>query len=449
MRILHYALGFPPYRTGGLTKYCVDLMKLQKKEGHSVALMWPGKISVVNKKVHVVKHKGWNSIGNFELINPLPVALDEGIVNVDAYIQATSKEIFWSFLGKYKPDVIHIHTLMGLYSEFINVANEMKIKVIYTSHDYFGICPKVTLFYNGKVCDEVECKNCYACNQGALSLKKIILLQSPVYRKLKNTALIKKMRKVHRNNFFDNEKKQKEDVNDRRHECEYETLRQYYIEMLKKVDVIHFNSSLTASVYCKYFEPKNYKVIPITHNDIRDNRKIKRFESNCLNLTYLGPAKEFKGFYFLISVLDNLWNEEITNFKLKIFTQISINRPYIECEPYGYNYGQLKEIFASTDLLVAPSLWYETFGFTVLEALSYGVPVLVSDHVGAKDIVSMIQPEGVLPVKEENFVNAIRKIIQNRKILCEYNYKICNTDILPKQLPYEELYTFEGESNEC
>ena len=38
-------------------------------------------------------------------------------------------------------------------------------------------------------------------------------------------------------------------------------------------------------------------------------------------------------------------------------------------------------------MLVAPSIWYETFGFTVLEALSYGLPVIVSDHVGAKDIV--------------------------------------------------------------
>mgnify|MGYP001344578015 CR=1 FL=1 len=37
MRILHYGLGFPPYRTGGLTKYCVDLMLIQKKMGHDVA----------------------------------------------------------------------------------------------------------------------------------------------------------------------------------------------------------------------------------------------------------------------------------------------------------------------------------------------------------------------------------------------------------------------------
>jgi glycosyltransferase involved in cell wall biosynthesis len=40
-----------------------------------------------------------------------------------------------------------------------------------------------------------------------------------------------------------------------------------------------------------------------------------------------------------------------------------------------------------TDVLVAPSICFETFGFTVLEALSFGVPVIVSDCVGAKEII--------------------------------------------------------------
>ena len=53
----------------------------------------------------------------------------------------------------------------------------------------------------------------------------------------------------------------------------------------------------------------------------------------------------------------------------------------------GFSQPELKDIFSNADVLVAPSVWYETFGFTVLEALSYGVPVIVSDHVGAKDIV--------------------------------------------------------------
>ena len=53
----------------------------------------------------------------------------------------------------------------------------------------------------------------------------------------------------------------------------------------------------------------------------------------------------------------------------------------------GFTHGELEKIMNEADMLVAPSIWYETFGFTVLEALSYGLPVIVSDHVGAKDIV--------------------------------------------------------------
>ena len=57
MKILHYALGFPPYRSGGLTKFCVDLMVQQAKEGHSVAMIWPGQMGFINKQVAIRKQK--------------------------------------------------------------------------------------------------------------------------------------------------------------------------------------------------------------------------------------------------------------------------------------------------------------------------------------------------------------------------------------------------------
>ena len=57
MNILHYALGFPPYRSGGLTKLCIDLMEQQVKEGHTVAMLWPGQMGVVNQKVAIKNHE--------------------------------------------------------------------------------------------------------------------------------------------------------------------------------------------------------------------------------------------------------------------------------------------------------------------------------------------------------------------------------------------------------
>lgn len=60
MNILHYALGFPPYRSGGLTKLCIDLMEQQVKEGHTVAMLWPGQMGVVNQKVAIKNTKMQN-----------------------------------------------------------------------------------------------------------------------------------------------------------------------------------------------------------------------------------------------------------------------------------------------------------------------------------------------------------------------------------------------------
>ena len=80
MRILHYALGFPPYRTGGLTKYCIDLMLQQKNKGHEVAMMWPGAFSLTGHFVRLKKDKKTvenAEIDSYEVINPLPVPLDE------------------------------------------------------------------------------------------------------------------------------------------------------------------------------------------------------------------------------------------------------------------------------------------------------------------------------------------------------------------------------------
>ncbi len=203
MRILHYALGFPPFRTGGLTKYCTDLMLTQIEQGHYVGLCWPGQIGLIDKRIRIRKTKDWKGILSFEIVNPLPVALDEGILDIEAYIKTVDSKPYFEFLKELSPDAIHIHTLMGLHQEFIDAAKQLGIRLVFTSHDYYGLCPKVTLFHDGKPCDDDHhCEDCIRCNLSALSIKKITLLQSPFYRILKNTSVVKRMRQRHRREFF-------------------------------------------------------------------------------------------------------------------------------------------------------------------------------------------------------------------------------------------------------
>lgn len=389
MKILHYFLGFPPYRSGGLTKYCCDLMRGQIEQGNAVSALWPGMMIPGIKKVSIKKRKPINEIENYELINPLPVALDEGILDTSAYMRACDAECYRVFLDEVKPEVVHIHTLMGLHKEFVSVIQEKGIRSVFTTHDYYGLCPKVNLFRFGRSCeDDHECKDCLNCNLRALSIEKIILLQSPVYRILKNSWMVKQLRRQHRNRHV--AQKEPDVVKDA--ECigkaaDYQKLRQYYIGMLEQIDCIHFNSTVTSDVYRRYMTPKESKVMTITHRDIKDRRESESIPSDILRIAYMSPTKPYKGFDVLTNALDELWREGRRKFELLVFFPVTQPSPYMKVREDGYKYHELEEIFAHVDVLAAPSIWYETFGFTALEALSFGVPVIVSDRVGAKDIV--------------------------------------------------------------
>lgn len=431
MDILHYSLGFPPYRSGGLTKFCMDLMEKQCEYGHKVSMLWPGKIKLLDKQTSITPKKpqivSKYSISNYEIVNPLPVSYDEGVYNTKEFMKKGSEKVFREFLLRLKPDVIHIHTFMGLHREFLEVAKELKIQTVFTTHDFFSMCPKVTLFRDNQICSSMlSCAECNLCNSSALSKNKIFLLQSPLYRKLKNNTLVRYFRRKHRNSYFESQIDENRDENKNGEKKDYVNLRNYYYSMLRLIDCIHYNSTISKYVYEKIFSnlPKGI-VYPISHSGIKDNRKIKKFSDNELKIRFLGQPSGAKGFYILKSALDRLYKESNINFKLFLHYVPSQLEEYMIVED-SFSSDELGDIFDNTDILVAPSIWYETFGFTVLEALSYGVPVIVSDTVGAKDIIG--ENCGIVIDK----INAI-KLNEALSNLKSENLKFMNENILCRQ----------------
>ena len=195
MKILHYSLGMPPYRAGGLTKYCMDLMKVEQEEGHQVELLWPGVLN--GGKTKIKKKKRKYHFENYEMINPLPVSLLGGIKDFAAYTRKVESKPFVDFLENNHYDVIHLHTIMGLPKEFLEVAKMLRIRVVYTSHDYFGICPTGSMLRDDKQCEfDRECTHCANCCRNAMSIKKARILQSVPYRALKGIPHIDVLKKI-------------------------------------------------------------------------------------------------------------------------------------------------------------------------------------------------------------------------------------------------------------
>ncbi|CDM69230.1 group 1 glycosyl transferase [Clostridium bornimense] len=430
MRILHYSLGLPPYRTGGLTKYSYDLMLEQTNQGDQVYLLFPGEIKMIDNEPKIRYYSRHKNINVYEIINPLSVPLMKGTKDLDMFMKKSNKEVFVKFLQNTKIEIVHIHTIMGLFVEFLEACKELNLKIVYTTHDYFGLCTKVSFIdYNGKLCERRELDKCRICNAHGSSTKVIKILQSPLYRFAKNKGIITffnrklSLIKSHEKNTEIDDTNNIYKLNDEK----YKRLIEYYNSIFSLVDWFLFNSSVAREIYKSYIEC-NGEVVTITHSDIKDNRKKRNYSGKKLKLTYLGPCKEYKGFYLLEDVMKELEKELYSDIELNVYGDEK--RSWNEVKNINingkYEYKDLKYIFDNTDILLVPSIWNETFGFVTLEALSYGIPVIVTNKVGSKDLLGKsATSKGIIvsPLRDE-LKDTIINVFKDRNILRNMNNNI-------------------------
>lgn len=382
MKILHYSLGFPPERSGGLVRYSIDLAKEQANHGNEVTFLYPGRLSFIHKDPYIKKdkkHSEKNFI-SFSLVNSLPLPIFGGIKIPNDFNKKVNPLIFKKFLLKIKPDVIHIHTIMGLYKEFFTTAHDLHIKIIFTSHDYFGIAPEPTFFYmGGNYIDNNSVHQWIKISQTALSTKKLRLFQSKLYPVIR---IIAKFLKV---NYSANTSKKDSVRNKQKRIVDFKNLKQYYLDIFAMIDFFHFNSTLSQKIYSLYLNlnVNNFKCISITNKRIKNRLDIHSTHVP-LRVGYIGQYKDFKGFYDFLKLTRILGN--IVEFHIYGSNQ------KVKLPPNIFNHGKfsdngLREVYENLDVLIVPSKWKETFGFVTLEALSFGTKVLVSKNVGSKDLI--------------------------------------------------------------
>lgn len=389
MKILIYSLGLPPFRRGGLTNYSVDLSEQLSEDGNQVTFVYPGEMSLIDSSKCKFKVKQTNyGFTCFELINPLPVSLTFGnSVDVSAYYSPRSKQEIKKFISQIAPDVVHIHTLMGLPIEFLNVLKEEKIRIVYTTHDYYGLCPKMLSKKPLQELSYSKCSyDCMMCQVGP-SITKIKLMQSHLYQSFKNSFLFRMVRKNQSVKFdngstnyhFSHEQTQKR----------YE-LRRYYMRMFAMIDIFHFNSSVSKKVFKQYLPNINGKVVPLVIKEL-SRRSEKKTNNNRkqVNVGFLGGTSKKKGFLILKKTADELFKNKVP---FQLFCAGSNSDNDFFKNKHVVNLGMIPrknmdKFYDNIDLLVVPSLWHETFGLVVVEAITNNVPVICSNLVGAKDLL--------------------------------------------------------------
>lgn len=428
MRILHYTLGLSPYRSGGLTRYTSDLMQAQsKKPEDQISLLYPGDISLINTKRHIARRCSYGKVKVYEIKNPSIVPLLHGVKSPTCITRnkntLSEEKLEWFYLQT-QPAIFHLHTLMGLPYELLLFLKRKGVKIIFSTHDYFGLCPKVNFVdHSGNVCTRHSPSLCAICNQDAPSH---IFLR---IRNLKGLAYLKKYL-PHRYGTAT-----KGETLVRKKKCnlkteDYAELFDYYQSIYGLIDLFHFNSTVSQNVYHSYLpEIRNATIIPISHATIIDRKATKCFDRSLIRLGFIGSLSPYKGFPLLKEVCMALEKEGIHNWRLSAWgSRTGIDA---DCDRIvycgAYKQEQLEEIFFDMDMLIVPSLCYETFGLVVLEALSFGVPVMVSSTVGAKDIIKTYDEKFIFHTSDE-LRRKLKWILSDESILAAYHKTILSKE---------------------
>ena len=385
MKIIEYTLGLPPFRRGGLPRYSKDLSdELSKKD--EVYLLYPGYINPFSQKIKVkILKKSKYKFHLVELENMLPISLGLGLdsKHLDKFCEPRDISELKQLVEQISPQIIHFHTLMGVPKEFLEYLYKNGIKTVFTTHDFYGLCPKMLSKDPIHALLDSGCTDdCMLCAEGP-SYTKLLVMQSYLYKTFKENKFVKKIRQHNKSQIGLNINNERRSLLEAKKRFK---LYRYYLEMYHLIDEFHFNSSVSSS-YVKNFLPKSSgKILPITHADLIDQRKTKALRRhNLLRIGYVGPYDHKKGFFRLLEASKHLRGISIDFYgdiaDSKWFSQRNIHNHGI------ISVNELKKAYQQMDVLVVPSLWHETFGFVVLEALLQGTPCLVSETVGAKDLL--------------------------------------------------------------
>lgn len=388
MRILHVSLGWPPFRTGGLVRYCCDLMDEQVRQGHAVGMLYPAGNSHRGHGYINISQRG--GIASYGLYTRNLVPLVFGVADPGLLDCSNDDQAYQKVLDDFRPDVVHVHSIQGIGFRFFERVRKRGIRQVFTTHDYYPICLRTNyICSNGKLCNEPDEVKCATCNlENGLTYRKALLMQSKLYQKIKDNRIAKVIRKEMKAGI---RCKQGETIELSQGQLtEFRTVMRTHFKIIEQMDIIHANSELAAMYYRRWFPEKKIVVIPLTHSGVV-TQHVKKEVHNPIRIGYVGGANRYKGYQVLFEALSELSHD--LGWMLFFYgTSPSTGeipesiRDRVQCRGF-YKDAEAKRVFSEMDLLVVPSIWPETFGFVVIEALAVGTVVVCSDMVGAKQLV--------------------------------------------------------------
>jgi glycosyltransferase involved in cell wall biosynthesis len=174
MKIL--IIGNDPHEIGGVANYTRPLAQSFADLGHDVCYFFSGawnKRYDWHLKPYIKINKNDYPYECAELVNSPCWTTNYGNPVIDIS-EAKTEELFNAYLDRVKPDVVHIHSRMGLPASIVKCAATRGMPVVSTVHVYGFLCQKrVMIDYLGDACQgPSDLEKCALCT-GKINIGKL------------------------------------------------------------------------------------------------------------------------------------------------------------------------------------------------------------------------------------------------------------------------------------
>lgn len=391
MKILYLIHQFYPEFQSGTEKFIYNIAFMTQKNGHKVKVIT---YSFNDKTFFDHEENGilWKEF----VYKGIPVLafqikeqpLDLHISLVDNSSYAFAKRI----IAEEAPDVIHMGHPMRVH-QFIAAAKDLGVPLVTTLTDFFLICPRVILApTKDTLCSGPE--NGEACKRLCRDLgERFISDRLNVGKKI-----------------------------------------------LRSADVIASPSKFLAQIFMNEVEDLQIHINNhgMRYANIKQNQKIYT-QSSRIVFGFTGYIQYHKGVQVLIRAFTGIENPDAELFiygpgeegflnQLKEIAhgdnRIVFKGPFLP--------EQVAEIYQEVDVLVIPSICYESYSLVLHEALASNVPVIASDLGGLSEkIKSGVNGLAFIPGDVDDLREKMISILNDRESLNRYKENINNEMNIP------------------
>ena len=349
MRVLNILHQYPPEFVGGTELYTQTVARSLSARGHAVSVFCPSRQS--GHPAHPMVSADEDGVR----VHRVPLGpRSANAVFFDTFTQRTLSTAFAAVLQQERPDLIHVQHLMGLPARLIDLITAVGIPFIVTLHDYWYVCANAQLLTNTRqeICAGprwwINCGQCALARAGHPDWPVLAPALAPLmgYRnRLLRRALTRAAWLIAPTEFV------------------RETYQQLGVPTARMRVISH---GIEVPVALPAAQPRSTDV---------------------LRVTYIGGLSWQKGVHVVIEAVNGLPAPAV---QLSIYGDTTAFPEYaaelkrLAHHPQIHFAGRLARtelwpVLRETDVVVVPSLWYETASLIIQEAFAADVPVIVSN----------------------------------------------------------------------